>query len=271
MATVTQALNNAFGQRQVSTIYNALNQYRVVMEVAPELAQGPEALDRMYVIANDGQRVPLSAFSGYEHGAADDRVSHWGQFASTGISFELKPGVSLSQAKASIDRAVARLAMPSTIQGRMEGNARLFETMQGSQSLAIIGTLLIVYIVLGVLYESYMHPLTILSTLPSAGVGALLALRMMDTEFSLIAMLGLFLLVGRRDEKRDPDDRRRSAARARARSDAVRGDPRSVSAPAASDPDDDDGGDAGRDAADDRQRWREPSCGSRWVSRSSAG
>ena len=196
MATVTQALNNAFGQRQVSTIYNALNQYRVVMEVAPDLAQGPEALDRMYVIANDGQRVPLSAFSGYEHGSADDRVSHWGQFASTGISFELKPGVSLSQAKASIDRAVGRLAMPSTIQGRMEGNARLFETMQGSQSLAIIGTLLIVYIVLGVLYESYMHPLTILSTLPSAGVGALLALRMMGTEFSLIAMLGLFLLVG---------------------------------------------------------------------------
>ncbi len=196
MATVTQALNNAFGQRQVSTIYNALNQYRVVMEVAPELAQGPEALDRMYVIADDGQRVPLSAFSGYEHAAADDRVSHWGQFASTGISFELKPGVSLSQAKASIDHAVSRLAMPSTIQGRMEGNARLFETMQGSQSLAIIGTLLIVYIVLGVLYESYMHPLTILSTLPSAGVGALLALRMMNTEFSLIAMLGLFLLVG---------------------------------------------------------------------------
>jgi multidrug efflux pump len=196
MATVTQTLNNAFGQRQVSTIYNALNQYRVVMEVAPELAQGPEALDRMYVIANDGQRVPLSAFSGYEHAAADDRVSHWGQFASTGISFELKPGVSLSQAKASIDRTVARLAMPATIQGRMEGNARLFETMQGSQSLAIIGTLLIVYIVLGVLYESYMHPLTILSTLPSAGVGALLALRMLNTEFSLIAMLGLFLLVG---------------------------------------------------------------------------
>jgi multidrug efflux pump len=196
MATVTQALNNAFGQRQVSTIYNALNQYRVVMEVAPELAEGPEALDRMYVIADDGRRVPLSAFSGYDRTSADDRVSHWGQFASTGISFELKPGVSLSQAKTSIDRAVAQLAMPSTIQGRLEGNARLFEAMQGSQSLAIIGTLLIVYIVLGVLYESYMHPLTILSTLPSAGVGALLALRIVDTEFSLIAMLGLFLLVG---------------------------------------------------------------------------
>ncbi len=196
MATVTQTLNNAFGQRQVSTIYNALNQYRVVMEVAPELAEGPEALDRLYVIADNGQRVPLSAFSGYEHGAAEDRVSHLGQFASTSISFELKPGVSLSQAKDSIDRAVSRLAMPSSVQGQLQGNARLFEAMQGNQSLAILGTLLIVYIVLGVLYESYMHPLTILSTLPSAGVGALLALRVVNTEFSLIAMLGLFLLVG---------------------------------------------------------------------------
>jgi len=196
MNTVTQTLNNAFGQRQVSTIYNALNQYRVVMEVAPEMAQGPEALDRLYVISSTGQRVPLSAFSRYEHTTADDRVSHSGQFASTTISFELKPGVSVSQARDSIDRAVARLAMPVAVQGRLQGNARLFETMQGNQPLAILGTLLIVYIVLGVLYESYMHPFTILSTLPSAGVGALLALQALDTEFSLIAMLGLFLLIG---------------------------------------------------------------------------
>jgi multidrug efflux pump len=196
MATVTQALNNAFGQRQVSTIYNALNQYRVVMEVAPEQAEGPQALDRMYVIGNSGTRVPLSAFSRYERTVAPDRVHHWGQFASTSISFELKPGVSLSQAETAINRAMARLAMPESVQGRLLGNARLFERMQGSQPLAILGTLLIVYIVLGVLYESYMHPLTILSTLPSAGVGALLALQALDTEFSLIAMLGLFLLVG---------------------------------------------------------------------------
>jgi len=204
MATVTQTLNNAFGQRQVSTIYNALNQYRVVMEVAPEDAQGPEALDRLYVItrppgtdpSTPGQRVPLSAFSHYEHTAANDRVRHSGQFASTSISFELKPGVSLSQAQDSVARAIAELAMPTSIQGRMEGNARLFDRMQSSQPLAILGTLLIVYIVLGVLYESYMHPLTILSTLPSAGVGALLALQAFDTEFSLIAMLGLFLLIG---------------------------------------------------------------------------
>jgi multidrug efflux pump len=140
--------------------------------------------------------VPLSAFSRYEHAAAPDRVSHWGQFASTSISFELKPGVSLSEAQASIERAVERLAMPISVQGRLQGNARLFQTMQGNQPLAILGTLLIVYIVLGVLYESYMHPLTILSTLPSAGVGALLALRFLETDFSLIAMLGLFLLIG---------------------------------------------------------------------------
>jgi len=195
MATVTQALNNAFGQRQVSTIYNALNQYRVVMEVAPKYAQGPEALDRLYVIAG-GQRVPLSAFSRYEHATARDRVNHWGQFASQSISFELKPGVSVTQAQAAIDDAVDQLAMPSAVQGRLQGNAALFQTMQGNQPLAILGTLLIVYIVLGVLYESYMHPLTILSTLPSAGVGALLALQALKTEFSLIAMLGLFLLVG---------------------------------------------------------------------------
>jgi len=140
--------------------------------------------------------VPLSAFSHYEHTAANDRVRHSGQFASTSISFELKPGVSLSQAQDSVARAIAELAMPTSIQGRMEGNARLFDRMQSSQPLAILGTLLIVYIVLGVLYESYMHPLTILSTLPSAGVGALLALQAFDTEFSLIAMLGLFLLIG---------------------------------------------------------------------------
>ena len=196
MNTVTQTLNNAFGQRQVSTIYNALNQYRVVMEVAPRYAQGPESLDHVYVISSGGQRVPLSAFSRYEHTSAEDRVQHYGQFASQNVSFELRPGVSLSEAETAIEDAVARLAMPSSVQGQLRGNAAFFQQMQGSQSIAIFGTLLIVYIVLGVLYESYMHPLTILSTLPSAGVGALLALRFLNTEFSLIAMLGLFLLVG---------------------------------------------------------------------------
>jgi multidrug efflux pump len=196
MTTVTQALNNAFGQRQVSTIYNALNQYRVVMEVAPELAQGPEALDRMFVISSSAQRVPLSAFSRYVHVSADDRVNHYQQFASQTISFDLVPGVPFEQAKASIERAISRLAMPVAIQGRLQGNAELLQRMQGNQPLAILGTLLVVYIVLGVLYESTIHPLTILSTLPSAGVGALLALRLLRTEFSLIALLGVFLLIG---------------------------------------------------------------------------
>jgi multidrug efflux pump len=195
MTDVTQALNNAFGQRQVSTIYNALNQYRVVMEVAPNFAEGPEALDRLRVVTG-GQRVPLSAFSTYQHTVARDRVNHFSQFASTSISFEVTPGYTVSQAQQAVDQAVSRLAMPSSIQGRMQGNARLFQQIQGNQPLAILGTLLIVYIVLGVLYESYVHPLTILSTLPSAGVGALLALQLLQTEFSLIAMLGLFLLVG---------------------------------------------------------------------------
>ena len=195
MNTVTQALNNAFGQRQVSTIYNAMNQYRVVMEVAPRFAQGPEALDQLYVVTENG-RVPLSAFSKYTRSTANDRVNRNDQFASTNIGFELAPGVSLSEAQVAINRAVSLLTMPSSIQGRLQGNASLFQRMQGNQPLAILGTLLIVYIVLGVLYESYLHPITILSTLPSAGVGALLALLLLKTDFSLVALLGVFLLIG---------------------------------------------------------------------------
>jgi multidrug efflux pump len=196
MATVTQALNNAFGQRQVSTIYNEMNQYRVVMEVAPQFAQGPESLEQVYVVTATASRVPLSAFSHYTRTAANDRISRSDQFASENVSFELAPGVSLSQAEAAINRAVSTLTLPTSIQGRLEGNARLFTRMQGNQSIAILGTLLIVFIVLGVLYESYLHPITILSTLPSAGAGALLALLLLKTEFSLVALLGLFLLIG---------------------------------------------------------------------------
>src|SRR6185436_18252718 len=129
MTDVTNTLNNAFGQRQVSTIYNALNQYRVVMEVAPGFAQGPEALDRLRVVAG-GQTVPLSSFSNYQHTVARDRVNHFQQFASTSIAFELKPGVSMSQATAAIDHAMARLAMPASIQGSMQGNSRLFQQAQ---------------------------------------------------------------------------------------------------------------------------------------------
>jgi multidrug efflux pump len=173
-----------------------MNQYRVVMEVAPRFAEGPESLDQVYVVTGTGSRVPLSTFSRYTRTSANDRISRNDQFASESVSFELAPGVSLSQAQAAVDRAVSLLTMPTSIQGRLQGNASLFTRMQGNQALAILGTLLIVFIVLGVLYESYIHPLTILSTLPSAGAGALLALLLLNTEFSLVALLGLFLLIG---------------------------------------------------------------------------
>jgi multidrug efflux pump len=147
-------------------------------------------------VVTNGERVPLSAFSRYTRTSENDRISRNDQFASENVSFELAPGVSLSQAEAAVNRAVSLLTLPTSIQGRLEGNASLFQTMQGNQPIAILGTLLIVYIVLGVLYESYLHPLTILSTLPSAGVGALLALLLLKTEFSLVALLGVFLLIG---------------------------------------------------------------------------
>jgi multidrug efflux pump len=166
------------------------------MEVAPQFAQGPESLDQVHVVTSAGTRVPLSSFSRYTRSSANDRVSRNDQFASENVSFELAPGVSLSQAQAAVERAVSRLTLPTSIQGRLEGNASLFTRMQGNQPLAILGTLLIVYIVLGVLYESYVHPLTILSTIPSAGAGALLALLLLKTDFSLVALLGLFLLIG---------------------------------------------------------------------------
>ena len=196
MSTVTTMLNNAFSQRQVSTIYEALNQYRVVMEIDPKYAQHPEVLEQVHVISSDGRRIPLAAFASYERSLEEDRVSHDGQFAAENIDFDLAPGVSLDQATRAIDRAVAAIGLPSEVQGRLGGTGDVFKAAQESQPLMILGALLLVYIVLGILYESYIHPLTILSTLPSAGVGALLAIILTGEEFSLISLLGLFLLIG---------------------------------------------------------------------------
>ncbi|TRX73520.1 multidrug efflux RND transporter permease subunit [Pseudomonas mangiferae] len=196
MSTVTTLLNNAFSQRQISTIYESLNQYQVVMEVDPAFAQNPEVLDQVQVITGDGKRVPLSAFSHYERSLQEDRVSHDGLFASESISFDLAPGVSLDQATRAIDRAVAGIGMPTEVQGRMGGSGDMFQSTQKSQPWMILAALVMVYIVLGILYESYIHPLTILSTLPSAGVGALLAILLTGQQFSLISLLGLFLLIG---------------------------------------------------------------------------
>lgn len=196
MDMVTAVLNNAYSQRQISTIYDSLNQYQVVMEVNPKYAQDPSTLEQVQVITADGARVPLSAIAHYENSLEDDRVSHEGQFASEGISFDMAEGVTVEQGTAAIERAITKLGMPEDVIAKMAGTADAFAATQKSQPFMILGALLAVYLVLGVLYESYIHPLTILSTLPSAGVGALLSIYALGSEFSLISLLGLFLLIG---------------------------------------------------------------------------
>ena len=196
MNTVTAVLNNAYSQRQISTIYDSLNQYKVVMEINPKYAQDPITLNQVQVITSAGATVPLAAFAHYENSLADDSVSHEAQFASEDISFDLAEGVSLDQATAAIERALAGAGLPSSIIVKNGGTGGAFAKAQQGQPFMILGALVAVYLVLGVLYESYVHPLTILSTLPSAGVGALLAIYLTGGEFSLISLLGLFLLIG---------------------------------------------------------------------------
>ncbi|CAB3863386.1 efflux RND transporter permease subunit [Achromobacter piechaudii] len=196
MQTVSSVLSNSFSQRQVATMYDAMNQYRVVLELDPRYTEDPEVLEQVQVVAADGARVPLTAFASYENGLVNDRVYHDGLFAAVGVGFSLAPGVSLEQGLAAIDAALATLMVPSTIQTRLGGDARNFQQSLQDQPWLILAVLVAIYLVLGILYESPLHPLTILSTLPSAGVGALLALRIANIEFTLIALLGLFLLVG---------------------------------------------------------------------------
>ncbi|BFT63783.1 efflux RND transporter permease subunit [Pseudomonas moorei] len=196
MDMVTAVLNNAYSQRQISTIYDSLNQYQVVMEVNPKYAQDPITLKQVQVITAAGARIPLSTIAHYENSLEDDRVSHEGQFASESISFDMAEGVTVEQGTAAIERAIARLGMPEDVIVKMAGTADAFAATQKSQPFMILGALVAVYLVLGVLYESYIHPLTILSTLPSAGVGALLSIYALGGEFSLISLLGLFLLIG---------------------------------------------------------------------------
>jgi multidrug efflux pump len=196
MSMVTAVLNNAFSQRQVSTIYDSLNQYSVVMEINPKYAEYPEALGQIQVIGAEGQRVPLSSFARWERSLEEDRVNHQGQFAADSIGYSLAPEVTQEQANAAIARAVAEINLPTEVQGSLGGTGGAFASAAKGQPLMILGALLVVYIVLGILYESYIHPLTILSTLPSAGVGALLAIILTGGEFSLISLLGLFLLIG---------------------------------------------------------------------------
>ena len=193
---IDSTLNLAFGQAQVSVIYSTLNQYRVVMEVAPQYWQSPEALNGVYVQSPTRGQVPLAAFARYEQTNTSLAVNHQGQFAAATISFNLPVGGSLSDAVEAINATMVQIGAPATLTGSFQGTARAFQASLKSQPWLVLAALLTVYIVLGILYESYVHPITILSTLPSAGVGALLALLLFQTEFSIIALIGVILLIG---------------------------------------------------------------------------
>ncbi|MDE2310449.1 MAG: multidrug efflux RND transporter permease subunit [Betaproteobacteria bacterium] len=195
-ALIDATLNDLFGQRQVSTIYNPLNQYRVVMEAAPQYWQNPEALKDVFIIAPGGIQMPLASFARYEPTATPLSVNHQGQFAAATISFNLPVGVSLSDATRLIDDAMLKLGVPTSVHGSFQGTAKAFQASLDNQPLLILAALIAVYLVLGILYESLIHPLTILSTLPSAGVGAILALLAFGSEFSIIALIGVILLIG---------------------------------------------------------------------------
>ena len=193
---VDAILYDAFGQRQVSTIYNPLNQYHVVMEVAPAFWQSPAALENIFIQTSAGQAIPLSAIAHWEPTNTALSVNHQGQFAATTLSFNLLPGSSLSDATAAIEKTLRNIGMPDTIHGSFQGNAKLFQSSLDNQPLLILAALIAVYIVLGMLYESVVHPITILSTLPSAGVGALLALIISGNELNIIGLIGILLLIG---------------------------------------------------------------------------
>ena len=195
-AMIDNTLYDAFGQRQVSTMYQQLNQYHVVMEVEPRFWQNPDGLKYINVRTSDGKLVPLAAFTRYETTNAALTINHQGQFPAITFSFNLPPGTALGDAVTAVDRAEAEIRLPASIQGKFAGTAQAFQASLKNEPILILAALLTVYIVLGMLYESTIHPITILSTLPSAGVGALLALMITHTELSVIALIGIILLIG---------------------------------------------------------------------------
>jgi multidrug efflux pump len=193
---IDNTLGDAFGQRQVSNIYKGLNQYHVVMEVAPELQQSPEALKAIYVPSNSGKLVPLSAFAHYEHSNTALSVNHQGFFPAITLSFNLAPGASLGPAVEHIEAARRELGVPNTVHATFQGTAQAFQDSLSNQPVLILTALAAVYIVLGILYESFIHPITILSTIPSAGIGALLAIQFIKSDLNIIALIGIILLIG---------------------------------------------------------------------------
>ncbi len=194
--TIVDTLYDAFGQRQVSTMFTQLNQYRVVLEVMPEFQTSPEALQFLDIRSIAGGQVPLTVFTRVSERTTPLAINRQGQFPVVTVSFNLAPGRSLGDAVEAVDRVTRQINLPPSIRGSFQGTARAFQASLENEPWLILAALVTVYIVLGVLYESYVHPLTILSTLPSAGVGALLALMLFDTEFSVIALIGLILLIG---------------------------------------------------------------------------
>jgi len=196
MQAIDDTLYDAFGQRQVSVMYQGINQYYVVMEVLPEFQQSPTYLEQVYVASNTGKLVPLSAFAHFEHANSALTVNHQGVFPAITLSFNLAPNAALGNAVQDIQRTQLQIGMPATIHATFQGTAQAFQDSLSSEPVLILAALAAVYIVLGILYESYIHPLTILSTLPSAGVGALLALRLVGMDLSIIALIGIILLIG---------------------------------------------------------------------------
>ncbi len=191
-----RTLYDAFGQESVSVLFKSLNQYRVIMEVNSERTMSPEALKDIFVVTAAGKRVPLATFAHYEPANAPLSVNHQAQFVATTISFNLAPGKMLNDADAAIRGALSELGVPTTVQGGFQGTAKMFQESLNNQTYLILAAILAMYVILGILYESYIHPITILSTLPSAGIGALVALMVMDMEFSIIALIGVLLLIG---------------------------------------------------------------------------
>jgi multidrug efflux pump len=193
---IVDTLYDAFGQRQVSTMFTQLNQYRVVLEVMPEFQNGPQALQFLDIRSLTGGQVPLNVFTQFSETTTPLVISRQGQFPAITLSFNLAPGTSLGDAVTAIEQATQAIGLPASIRGSFQGTAQAFQASLANETWLILAALVTVYIVLGILYESYIHPLTILSTLPSAGVGALLALMLFRTDFSVIALIGIILLIG---------------------------------------------------------------------------
>jgi hydrophobe/amphiphile efflux-1 (HAE1) family protein len=195
-SVIDETLYDAFGQRQIATIYTATNQYKLILEVQPQFQDSPQALSQLFVIGPNGTQVPLSAFTHFVSKVEPLSVNHQGQFPAVTLSFNLTPGVALGQAVEKIQAAQAALHMPATVDGAFQGTAQAFKASLSSTPLLVAAAILVMYIVLGMLYESYIHPITILSALPSAGVGALLALMLFHYDLSVIALIGVILLIG---------------------------------------------------------------------------